>query len=226
MKLVNAAHAAPVTLRHPSTDGFLVLAAEVGRWAGPIPAPSRTRRRLLDGIGTACGRLASRSDVLEAVTFRGALRPPGEGAELLAHSGVRPARYDVVVQIRTADVDHVRRDWYLFNYFHGRSTETVFDVWKYTAGWFQRHTMVANSTLLRPIVGEPVDYRVINHASWPTLRQFLPTLALRPSFRSFVLANFAANGVAAQPIIYRVARREPGEHPRQQRRDEQHEQHP
>jgi hypothetical protein len=51
--------------------------------------------------------------------------------------------------------------------------------------------------------GEPADYGLINHASWPTLRTFLPSLMFRPTFRSFVLANFKTNGVAAQPIIYR-----------------------
>jgi hypothetical protein len=49
----------------------------------------------------------------------------------------------------------------------------------------------------------PTDYSVVNHASWPTLRTFLPKLLFRRTFRSFVLANFKANGVAAQPIIYR-----------------------
>jgi hypothetical protein len=32
---------------------------------------------------------------------------------------------------------------------------------------------------------------------------FLPHLILRPPFRRFVLAQFADNGVAAQPILYR-----------------------
>ncbi len=36
-------------------------------------------------------------------------------------------------------------------------------------------------------------------------RAFLPGLLFRPTFRSFVLANFKANGVAAQPITYRRA---------------------
>lgn len=56
---------------------------------------------------------------------------------------------------------------------------------------------------MRPLEGEPADYGLINHASWPALGTFLPSLILRPTFRRFVLANFKANGVAAQPIIYR-----------------------
>jgi hypothetical protein len=36
---------------------------------------------------------------------------------------------------------------------------------------------------------------------------FLPQLALRRSFRRFVLATFEANNIAAQPILYRLAAR-------------------
>lgn len=82
-------------------------------------------------------------------------------------------------------------------------TDIVLAVWRYTAGWFQRHTALPNSTLLRPLPGQDGDFSVVNHASWPRLRSFLPALLLRPSFRTFVLANFKANGVAAQPIMYR-----------------------
>jgi hypothetical protein len=41
----------------------------------------------------------------------------------------------------------------------------------------------------------------------------LPSLLLRPTFRSFVLADFAANRTAAQPILYRLS-----PHPRASRR--------
>lgn len=242
MKPVNDEHANKVTLTEPTANGFVVLAAEVGRWAGPFPLPSRARRRLLDVVVGQCEKLALRAEVVEAVAFRGALRPPGEGAELLRRAGVRPARYDVVVLVRTptveaidavradpvyrqlvaqlegarhthlvaaenaariADVDHGSDHWFLFNFFHCADATTVYDVWEYTAGWFERSTALPNSTLMRPLDGEPADYSVVNHASWPTLSTFLPSLLLRPTFRSFVLANFKANGVAAQPIVYR-----------------------
>ena len=241
MKSVNTQHAAKVRLTEPTADEFVVLAAEVGRWAGPLPLPSRARRRVLDTVAALCEKLTLRADVVEAVVFGAALRPPGEGAELLRRAGVRPARYDVVVLVRTtadalddvradpvfrqlavqlqaarhthvvaaentariADVDHHSDHWFLFNYFHCDDAATVYDVWEYTAGWFQRSTALPNSTLLRPRTGEPADYSLVNHASWPTLATFLPSLLLRPTFRSFVLANFEANGVAAQPIIYR-----------------------
>lgn len=179
---------------------------------------------------------------MEAVAFRGALRPPGEGSHLLRQAGAQPARYDVVVLVRTstvaatdavradpayralaeamqparhsyafagdnaariADVEHGPNHWFLLNYFHCDDAETVYDVWEYTAGWFQRNTALPNSTLIRPLSGEPLDYSIVNHASWPTLRTFLPSLLFRRTFRSFVLANFAANDVAAQPVIYR-----------------------
>ena len=242
MELVNEHHAVKVTLTEPAADGFLILAAEVGRWAGPLPLPSRAREHMLDRVTAMCEKLSARADVIEAVAFRGVLRPPGEGSTILRRAGVRPARYDVVVLVRTvtvdaigavsadadyrelaallgagrhprlvaaanaariAAVDHEQDHWYLFNYFHCADPVTVYDAWEYTAGWFQRSTALADSTLLRPLAGEPVDDSVINHASWPTLRTFLPSLLFRPSFRSFVLANFKANGIAAQPIIYR-----------------------
>ncbi|BBX94045.1 hypothetical protein H5U98_22315 [Mycolicibacterium boenickei] len=245
MKLVNDQLAEPVRLIPPTDNGFLLLAAEAGRWAGPLPLPSRTRRRLAERLTGYAEQLTRRDDVVEAVVFRAALRPPGEGAALLARAGVRPARYDLVVLIRTtdvdvtgsvraddayramvseirrearhtyymaadnvariADVDHTTDRWFLFNYFHCHSAETVYATWEYTAGWFQRHTALPDSTLLSPRPGEPSDYSVVNHAGWPALRVFLPSLLFRRSFRSFVLANFKANDVAAQPVIYRRA---------------------
>ncbi|MGV9413522.1 hypothetical protein ACWDOP_26785 [Nocardia sp. NPDC003693] len=250
MRIVNGEYAAQVELSTPTTSGFLLLAAEAGRWLGPIPWGRRSRRRVLDQLAPLCRRLAERDDVAEATVFTAALRPPGEGAPLLRRAGVRPARYDVVVLLRTetvdalaavrddpackelvavlegstqhvrltaasspariADVDHDANHWFLFNYFHCPDSETVFDVWKYTAGWFQRETALLNSVPMRPLPTEPQDYTLVNHASWPTLRAFLPALLFRRTFRTFVLANFAANGIAAQPIIYRRYANAPG----------------
>jgi hypothetical protein len=245
MRIVNDQLAVKARLTEPTGAGFLVLAAEIGRWAGPLALPSRARRRLFARVAGLCERLAERDDVTEAVAFRAALRPPGEGSQILRRAGVRPARYDLVVLVRTttvdaidavradaayramtaavedaarhtylaaagnaariAEVDHGHDRWFLFNYFFCEDAETVYDVWEYTAGWFQRHTALPDSTLMRPLSGEPADYSIVNHASWPTLRAFLPSLLFRPTFRSFVLANFKANDVAAQPIIYRLA---------------------
>lgn len=106
---------------------------------------------------------------------------------------------------RIDDVDHTRDRAFLFNYFYADDNDVLLQVWEYTAGWFQTKTDLPDSVLMRPLDDEPADYGIINHASWPGLRTFLPSLLFRPSFRSFVLANFKANGVAAQPIIYRRA---------------------
>lgn len=246
MDIVNDHLAVKARLLTPTDNGFLLLAAEIGGWAGPFPLPARPRSRVLAQIGPLCSRLARRADVAEATAFSAVLRPPGEGSRLLHRAGVRPARYDIVVLIRTggvadlealrtdpahlelvallentgrhvhitaasnpariADVDHNADSWFLFNYFYCRDRQTVFDVWQYTAGWFQRKTALPDSALMQPLTGEPDDYSLINHASWPSLRTFLPSLLFRPTFRSFVLANFSANDIAAQPIIYRRLR--------------------
>ncbi|MCT7361612.1 hypothetical protein [Mycolicibacterium llatzerense] len=57
---------------------------------------------------------------------------------------------------------------------------------------------------MAPLPGERTDFGIINHASWPHWRTFLPKLIFLPSFRRFVLGTFAANNIAAQPIMYRL----------------------
>ena len=125
----------------------------------------------------------------------------------LANAVRRGASYTMEVVARNAvrlgDVDHRRDDVFLFNYFYADDRATLLPVFAYTAGWFQAKTGLPNSTLLEPLEGEATDNGIINHASWPSFRTFLPSLIFRPTFRSFVLANFAANHVAAQPILYR-----------------------
>lgn len=232
----------------PNTSGYLLLAAEVGTWRGPFPAGGRDRQRLLARIAPVAARLAGRDDVEEATAFRAVLRPPGEGTEILHRRGLCPARYDVVLLLRTAsvqaarklrdepdyqnlsdavaeaarrtheivarnaarlgDVDHRPDHPFLFNYFYADDRASLLKVWEYTAGWFQKKTGLPNSTLMQPLDGEPADFGIINHASWPNFGAFLPSLVFRPTFRSFVLANFKANGVAAQPILYRRVPRE------------------
>ncbi|MDX2355649.1 hypothetical protein [Dietzia sp. PP-33] len=241
--IVNDQRADPVRLESPTDNGFALVAAEIGGWAGPFPIPTRRRRRALDQVVPLLQRLADRDDVIEATAFRAALRPPGEGGRLLRRTGVAPARYDFVVLIRTrtvadlaalradrlwpelmavlddharhmhqvvasspariADVDHDPGNVFLFNYFHCTDPTRVRSVWEYTAGWFQRTTALADSVPMQPLPGASDDYSLINHCSWPNFRSFLPHLLLRPSFRTFVLANFAANDIAAQPILYR-----------------------
>jgi len=77
MKIVDEEHAVPVTLTAPNDFGYLLIAAEIGRWAGPFPWPSRSRRQALARAAEWCAELTHRDDVLEAVVFGGALRPPG-----------------------------------------------------------------------------------------------------------------------------------------------------
>jgi hypothetical protein len=105
--------------------------------------------------------------------------------------------------VRLGEVDHRPNHIFLFNYFYADDNAELLPVFEYTAGWFQAKTGLTNSTLLQPLEGEPTDNGIINHASWPSYSPFLPSLIFRPSFRSFVLANFAANNIAAQPILYR-----------------------
>lgn len=63
MKLVNNQLAVKVRLAEPTDNGFLVLAAEIGGWAGPLALPSRARRRLLARIAALCEKLAARDEV-------------------------------------------------------------------------------------------------------------------------------------------------------------------
>jgi hypothetical protein len=106
---------------------------------------------------------------------------------------------------RIAPVDHRRQGVFLFNYFFADDTDQNLGVWEHTAGWFQKETNLDNSTVLLPREGERSEYNVINHCRWDRLRDVLPSLVFKRSFRTFVLANFEANDVAAMPILYRMA---------------------
>lgn len=104
---------------------------------------------------------------------------------------------------RIADVDHTRPSVFLFNFFYADDNAALIPVWEHTSRWFVDNTNLPDSNVLEPLSGESDEYGIINHASWPHYRTFLPHFVLRPSFRKFVLATFAANGIAAQPILYR-----------------------
>jgi hypothetical protein len=103
------------------------------------------------------------------------------------------------------DVDFTRQGVFLFNFFYGDDERELVPVWEYTAGWWNVKTGLDNSRVLAPVDGERRDYGIINHARWDRLRDVAPNMAFRPSFRRFVLANFAANGISAQPALYRLA---------------------
>ena len=105
---------------------------------------------------------------------------------------------------RIGPVDHNRQGIFLFNYFFADDTAQNLAVWEYTAGWFVQETGLDNSTVLLPREGERSNYNIINHCRWDRLRDVLPSLIFKKTFRTYVLANFEANRVAAMPILYRM----------------------
>ena len=106
---------------------------------------------------------------------------------------------------RMGPVDLSRVGVFLFNYFYADRRAQNLAVWEYTAGWFADQTGLDNSTLLIPEAGQDCPYTVINHCRWDRLGDILPSLLLKPSFRSYVLRHFEANDTAAIPILYRLA---------------------
>jgi hypothetical protein len=106
---------------------------------------------------------------------------------------------------RMGPVDHRRQGVFLFNYFYADRTDLNLAAWQYTAGWFADQTGLDNSTVLLPDDTSEPRYRLINHARWDRLRDVLPALTLKRSFHTYVLEHFRVNGVAAMPVLYRLA---------------------
>jgi len=116
---------------------------------------------------------------------------------------------------RMGDVDHNRDGVFLFNYFVANNVAQNLQIWEYTAGWFWDQTGLENSTLILPEQvqsnsqngGDDVacPHSVINHCRWDSLKDILPSLLFKRSFKSFVLDNFEANNTAATPILYKLA---------------------
>jgi hypothetical protein len=155
----------------------------------------------------------ARFDLVLLVEFRSL-----EEARTYAHSEVWASKTEELERLarssisltaengrRIGPVDHHRQGVFLFNYFYADHLEQNLQVWEYTAGWFQQKTGLDNSVLLLPDGRQGVDYKIINHCRWDHLSDILPALLFRPSFRTFVLANFAANATAAIPVLYRRA---------------------
>lgn len=107
---------------------------------------------------------------------------------------------------RIATVDHERQGVFLFNYFSADDVDTNLFAWQYTAGWFQDQTGLDNSTVLQPVDPDNVPYSLVNHCRWDRLRDVLPALLFKRSFRNFVLRVFSENQVAARPILYKLHR--------------------
>lgn len=120
------------------------------------------------------------------------------------------SRYVHVVRARNArkmgEVDVSRDGVFLWNYFHGDEPSKLIPVWYHSAGWFQTKTALHNSILLEPEEGQRSQYGIINHCRWDHWHDVLPDLRFRPTFRSYVLANFDANGIVPMPILYGLAR--------------------
>lgn len=230
-------------LKAPSKTGYLLLAARTQRRPPFLPS-GRNKRRLIKSIPQKLAEVAAVNAVVSADLFVARLVAPGMGHELLRRRAIRPARFDVVVLVRTvdpagalrlrddpvyrqlraevgaaaldiyeiaarnvrriADVKPNRGAVFLFNYFYADEPQQLIPVWAYTAGWFVENTALPDSEVMAPLDGQRTEYGIINHASWPHWQTFLPQLALLPSFRRFVLATFAANNIAAQPILYRL----------------------
>jgi len=103
------------------------------------------------------------------------------------------------------DVEVTRPGVFLFNFFYAQDDRELLPVWEYTAGWWMVNTGLDNSRVMAPLEGERRDYGITNFCRWDHLRDVAPQMILRSSFRRFVLANFAANGISAQPSLYRAA---------------------
>jgi hypothetical protein len=106
---------------------------------------------------------------------------------------------------RIGPVDHSRDGVFLFNFFVADRTEQNIAVWHHTAGWFQQETGLDNSTVLLPMPAHRPPYTIINHCRWNRLRDVLPALIFKRSFRTYVLAHFDANDTAPMPVLYRLA---------------------
>jgi hypothetical protein len=106
---------------------------------------------------------------------------------------------------RIGPVDHDSDGVFLFNYFVAGDVERTLQVWEYTAGWFQSETGLDNSTLIVPAEPDRSAYALLNHCRWDGLRDVLPALLVQRTFRTYVLANFEANGVVPMPILFRLA---------------------
>ncbi len=103
------------------------------------------------------------------------------------------------------NVNHKKKGVFLFNFFVAENKEQNLAIWEYTAGWFQNQTNLDNSTLFDSVDSQQNTYSVINHCRWDSFLDILPSLIFKKTFKTYVLDNFAANNVAAIPILYKLA---------------------
>jgi hypothetical protein len=131
---------------------------------------------------------------------------PSDLARALASTTVATSVFAGFNVRRIGPVDHERQGVFLFNYFSAQDAATNLFAWQYTAGWFQDQTGLDNSTVVQPTHPRETPYTLVNHCRWDRLRDVLPALLFKRSFRSFVLRVFAAHGVLARPLLYRLHR--------------------
>lgn len=105
---------------------------------------------------------------------------------------------------RIGGVDATRPGVFLLNFFSGPDVPATLNSWQYTAGWFQAETGLRTSEVIQPDGIGP--YTLVNYARWDHFRDVIPSLILKPSFRTFVIACFRAGGVAPHPLLYVVDR--------------------
>lgn len=106
---------------------------------------------------------------------------------------------------RIAPVDHGNAGVFLFDYLHADDANQAMELWERAAGWLQEETGLDNATLLRPVTGSKSVCSLINHCRWDGLLDVVPSLLLKPSFRSYVLKTFEAGNVVSKPVLYRLA---------------------
>jgi hypothetical protein len=106
---------------------------------------------------------------------------------------------------RMGPVPHDRGGVFLFNWFLSDDRDRTVAAWHDTAGWFERHTGLDNSTVLLPMSAD-APIAIVNHCRWDRYRDVVPALAFDPSFRRFVLKTFEVNGVVPRPVLYRLVR--------------------
>ena len=105
---------------------------------------------------------------------------------------------------RIAEVSKDSNGIFLFNFFYSEDTQTLLDVWEYTAGWWTEKANLTNSTPLQPVETDS-QYSLINHCRWDNLLSVMPSLLFKPSMKNFVLKNFTENNIVAMPILYKLA---------------------
>ncbi|PSL00617.1 hypothetical protein CLV63_10191 [Murinocardiopsis flavida] len=105
---------------------------------------------------------------------------------------------------RIGETDRTSAGTFLFNHFTAADPEGAVAVWENLTGWYTRETGVDNSTLLQPVDGS--KFAFVNYVRLPTGPvRFLLSQFAKPSFFRHVRGHLRSNGMAAMPIMARIA---------------------